>query len=97
MIKYEVRDKQVNGIDTIQELRGSMPKEIKIPFDLAYKQQMLQQGWNQCYAAVIMYCFKCKEPLVWHTYPAKVLFHCSKCGAKWVKGEDWKDGKAVRP
>ena len=85
------QEEQVNGLDTITELSDEPPKKIQIPFKLEYKQQSLQQGWNACYIAIIPYCFKCKEPLVWHRYPtSNVIFHCPKCNRKWIRGDDWK-------
>lgn len=92
-VRYTIKEMQVNGVDTITDLRDEPPMEITIPFKLEYKQHMLQQGWNASYVAIIPYCFKCKIPLVWHTNPeGNVLFHCPKCNRKWIRGEDWKDG-----
>jgi len=82
---------KVRGLDTISSLKFSPPHEIPIPFNLEYKQTVLQQGWNACYIAIIPYCMACKEPLVWHKLPNKVLFHCPKCQREWVKGDDWKE------
>ena len=85
-----VQETQVNGLDTIQDLVCSPPKEIPISYNLEEKQHTLQQGWNMAYIAIILYCVKCKAPLVWHTHPTgKVLFHCPGCGTNWVKGEGW--------
>lgn len=85
-----MQEMQVNGIDTIQELVGSLPKKISLPFNLEEKQQVLQQAWNMRYVAIVPFCVKCKVPLVWHTHPnGEVLFHCPSCEAAWVKGEGW--------
>jgi len=85
-----MQETQVNGIDTIQELAGGLPKKILLPFNLEEKQQVLQQAWNMRYVAIVPFCMKCKAPLVWHTHPdGEVLFHCPNCKAAWVKGEGW--------
>ena len=81
----------VKGLDTIRGLVGEPPKVIEIPYELQRAETIAQQGWNTSYIAIIPYCFKCKEPLVWHTYPkGKILFHCPKCKRRWIKGKDWK-------
>ena len=85
---------KINGIDTIQELKGTMPKTIEVPFNFQYTQHTLQQGRNTCFIAIIPYCFKCKVPLVWHTHPQDVLYHCPECKTKWIKGKGWKDDEA---
>jgi len=83
-------EEQKNGLDTIKDFDGVMPAEVGIPYTVMKKQQLLMQGWNACYIAIIPYCFKCKVPLVWHTYPeGNTLFHCPSCKTKWVKGEGW--------
>lgn len=80
---------EVNGVDTIVGLSGEPPREIPIPHKLLETQQMLIQSWNASYAAVLPFCFKCKVPLVYHTNPKNVLFHCPVCQRKWIKGEGW--------
>jgi len=87
-----MNEEQVNGIDTIRELSGEPPKEIHMPYYVMLNQQILMQGWNAVCIAVIPYCYKCKEPLVWHTNPeGNVLFHCPKCNRRWIKSEDWNE------
>ena len=85
---------QVNGIDTIQGLEGEMPKKIEIPFSIQYTQHTLQQGWNKIYMAIVPYCFKCKVPLVWHTHPKDILYHCPNCGTQWIKAKGWDESEA---
>ena len=81
---------QVNGVDTIQDLVGTLPKRITLPHKLEEKQHTLQQAWNSRYVAIVPFCVKCKVPLVLHTHPdGEVLFHCPNCGANWVKGDGW--------
>lgn len=82
-------EEEINGVNTIQEIIGAMPKELEIPFNLQKRQTTLQPAWNATYIAIIPYCFKCKIPLVWHIHPENVLFHCPKCRARWIKGEGW--------
>uniref|UniRef100_A0A6H1ZQT9 Uncharacterized protein n=1 Tax=viral metagenome TaxID=1070528 RepID=A0A6H1ZQT9_9ZZZZ len=78
------------GIDTIKGLVGEPPTEIKVPYKLLEKQQLLLFEWNPLFIAIIPYCFKCKEPLVWHHNPTDgVMFHCPKCNRRWIKGEGW--------
>ncbi len=84
------KETEVPGIETILSLVGQPPQQIEIPIKLQRKQARMVSEWNEVFLAVIPYCYKCKEPLVWHTYPrGKVLYHCPKCGRKWIKGEDW--------
>ena len=79
------------GLETIQGLVGEPPIEIKLPYKLLKKQQKLLFEWNPIYIAIIPYCFKCKEPLVWHHEPDDgVLFHCPKCNRKWIQDDSWK-------
>jgi len=79
------------GIETIMGLVGEPPAEIKIPYKLLKKQQLLLFEWNPLFLAIIPYCYKCKEPLVWHHKPDDgVIFHCPKCNRKWIQGDDWK-------
>lgn len=85
-----MKEIEVSGIDTIQELSKPPPMEIEVPYSVEYKQQMLLGGWNAAYIAILPYCFVCRRPLVWHTHPqGKTLFHCDKCGRKWIKEEGW--------
>ena len=85
-------EEKVNGLDTIVGLVGEPPKTMKVPYELQRSEGIALQGWNAIYIAMIPYCFKCKEPLVWHRYPqGKVLYHCPKCKRRWIKGKDWKD------
>ena len=86
----DIKEVEVNGIDTIRGLSIKPPKEIEIPYKIQYKQQNLLQGWNACYIAIIPYCFVCKIPLVWHTHPkGNTLFHCPNCNTKWIKDKEW--------
>jgi len=81
---------EVPGLETIRGLVGEPPKRIKIPHKIMRSEEMLRREWNEMYIAIIPYCFKCQEPLVWHTPPDnKVLFHCPKCKREWIKGEGW--------
>jgi len=85
------KEMEVNGIDTIRETTSKPPMEIEVSYNVQYSQQVLMQGWNLAYIAIILYCYICKVPLVWHTYPqGNVIFHCTNCNRKWIKGEGWK-------
>ncbi len=78
------------GLDTIRGLVGEPPAEVKIPYKVVRKQHLLLQEWNSFYIAIIPYCFKCKEILVWHHKPNDgVLFHCPRCNRKWTKDDNW--------
>jgi len=82
---------KVRGIDTIQGLVGNPPKTIEVPYNVVYDAEINRQRWNNIYLAMIPYCFKCKEPLVWHIGGAdRVLFHCPKCKRRWVKSKNWR-------
>lgn len=86
------REMEVPGIETIMGLAGEPPQVIEIPYKLEKKQSLMVTEWNPIFIAVILYCYKCKEILIWHTYPqGKILYHCPKCGRQWVKGADWPD------
>lgn len=86
----EKREAEVPGLETIVGLAGNPPMRIEIPYKLEKKQHAMVSEWNDVSLAMIPYCYKCREPLVWHIYPqGKVLFHCPNCGRQWVKGEDW--------
>jgi len=88
----EKKELEVPGIETILGLKGQPPQEIEIPFKLQKKQALMVSEWNPVFIAIIPYCYKCKKPLVWHTYPqGRILYHCPDCGRKWVKGGDWPD------
>ena len=79
------------GLETIMGLVGEPPAEIKIPYRLIKKQKVLLSEWNSLHIAIIPYCIKCKEPLVWHHKPDDgVLFHCPKCKRKWIQDGSWK-------
>jgi len=77
---------ETKGIDTIQALVGDPPVVISLDRKVMETQQKLMQAWNSTYIAVIPYCYKCKEPLVWHTAPREddTMFHCPKCGRIWT-------------
>ena len=82
----------IPGIDTIRGLAGEPPVTIQVPYRLLETEQVAMQGWNSIYIAIIPYCFKCKEPLTWHSPPkGENLFTCPKCGRIWMKGDDWDD------
>lgn len=85
---------EIPGLETIRGLVGEPPKVIPVNRETLVKQQHLIQEWNPVFIAAIPFCYKCKEPLVWHSPPVdEVLFHCPNCGRKWVKAEDWKEEK----
>jgi len=87
----ERKSEIVPGVDTIRGLIGEPPERIEIPFKLQKGEETAKQKWNSCYIAIIPYCFKCKEPLVWHVYPQdEILYHCPTCQRQWIKGQDWK-------
>ena len=78
------------GLETIKGLVGSPPAEIALPRKVVAKQQTLMEEWNRCFIAIIPYCYKCKQPLVWYIPPdQEELFVCPGCGRVWVKGEGW--------
>lgn len=84
----------VAGVDTIRGLVGNPPVEIPIPYKLMKKEETLRPAWNHCFIAIIPYCYKCKQPLVWHQPPyaeghEDELFTCPSCGRVWVRGEGW--------
>ena len=85
---------EIAGLDTILGLVGEPPKKIPIPYDLMKYQELARQDWNTYHIAIIPYCFKCKEPLVWHHAPRgeeeeETIFHCPKCKRKWTRGKDF--------
>lgn len=82
---------EIAGIDTITGLAGEPPTGIPLPYNLVYKEQLQTQVWNGKYIAIILYCFKCKEPLVWHSPPDgdNILFHCPKCKRIWFRDDAW--------
>ena len=80
---------EINGLDTIMGLVGEPPKKMRIPFKMLYEQEVLRQDWNALNVAIVPFCFKCKEPLVWHKNPNSTLFHCPRCKRKWAKGRGW--------
>uniref|UniRef100_A0A6H1ZFM5 Uncharacterized protein n=1 Tax=viral metagenome TaxID=1070528 RepID=A0A6H1ZFM5_9ZZZZ len=84
------REEEWAGLDTIRGLVGEPPDKIKVPFKVMKKQQMLLYEWNPLHIAIIPYCYKCKEVLVWHRYhTGGILFHCPKCRREWIEDEDW--------
>lgn len=78
----------IRGIDTIEGLVGNPPMKIEVPKKVVASQNALESQWNALFIAVIPYCFKCKEPLVWHVplEGDRLLFHCPKCGREWRVG-----------
>lgn len=97
---------EVPGIDTIQGLVGSPPQVIELSYLTVKAAEKLRQVWNTKFLAFIPYCFSCKEPLVWHINRSgintsgeyvkgedSVIFHCPKCGRKWIKDEEWLSGE----
>jgi len=82
------------GLDTISGLVGEPPAEIPVPRKVMKKQHLLNSEWNPLFIAIIPYCFKCKEILVWHHNPDDgILFHCPKCRRKWNKDNSWNEGE----
>ncbi len=83
---------EIPGLDTIQIAVGQPPMEIKLPYKLIKAENQLQQAWTAGHIAIIPYCIKCKEPLIWHSPPEDdgILFHCPKCNRKWIANGDWK-------
>ncbi len=80
----------IKGLDTIRNLVGNPPQEIPVSRETMTEQQVLMQDWNTSYIAIIPFCYRCKEPLNWHTPPeTDILFDCPKCGRIWVKGYNW--------
>ena len=77
---------EINGVDTILSLVGDPPMNINLDRKVVEAQQRLMTAWNNAYIAVIPYCYKCKEPLIWHTAPREdnVMFHCPKCKRIWT-------------
>lgn len=82
---------EIPGVDTIQGLVGKPPEVIELSYSSVETADKIRQIWNSKYLAFLPFCFPCREPLVWHSPPDKdnVLFHCPKCGRKWVKDKDW--------
>jgi len=85
---------EVNGIDTILGFVGTPPQEIALDRKIVEAEQRILSGWNSHHIAIIPYCIKCKEPLVWHTVPRDddVMFHCNKCGRVWTMKPKEKKG-----
>jgi hypothetical protein len=76
---------QVKGIDTIVDLVGEPPPEIPVDRGLVKKQTILSWEWNTKYIAMVPYCYRDREPLVWSIPPdGKKIFTCGKCGRVWV-------------
>lgn len=87
----------VRGLDTIRGLVGEPPREIPIDRETLSEQQVIMQDWNHSFIAIVLYCYKCKAPLTWHTPPEEeILFDCPNCGRRWVKGVDWPYSKAQK-
>ena len=86
MTDSEKKSELVPGIETIRGLIGEPPMRIEIPFKLLKSEELTRQRWNPCYVAVIFFCFKCREPLVWHRPPRDddTVFHCPKCNTRWT-------------
>lgn len=84
---------EVRGIDTITGLVGEPPGIIEVPYRTVKEETILQQSWNSCHIAIIPYCYKCKEPLIWLSPPKedRSIFKCPKCERCWKHGS--KDGK----
>ena len=78
--------KEIAGVDTILGLVGSPPDVIGVSYETIRLAEKMKEVWNARYLAFLPYCFVCKEPLVWHSPPGEdhILFHCPKCGRKWV-------------
>jgi len=84
----------IHGIETIRNLVGEPPQQIPIDRETMTEQQVLMPDWNHMYIAIIPYCFKCKEPLTWHTPPEDdILFDCPRCHRIWVKDSTWPNSK----
>lgn len=85
---------EIPGLDTIMGLVGKPPMEVRLPHSVVHHEELLRQVWNAKYIAIILYCYSCKEPLTWHSPPDDdgTLFHCPKCGRKWLKDDSWKTG-----
>jgi len=85
---------EIPGVDTIQGLVGSPPQIIEVSYDVIRVAEGVRHLWNKSFLAFLPYCFTCKEPLVWHSPPGKdrVIFHCPKCGRKWVIVKEKNDG-----
>lgn len=81
---------EIKGIDTIQ-LGTVTGKEIGLPLSVMLDEEITKKHWNSLGIAVIPYCIDCKKPLVWHSPPDgdSTVFHCPKCGRRWVKDDDW--------
>lgn len=94
MVSSEKKPELVPGVETIRGLVGEPPMRIEIPFKLQKSEEMARQEWNHCHIAIILYCYKCKKPLVWHTYPQdEILYHCPECKREWTRGQDWLKGE----
>lgn len=85
-----VTSEEVKGLDTIRGLVGEPPKEILVPRVIVKTENMLMQGWNACHIAIIPFCFKCQEPLIWVNPPDKDgrIFRCGKCERVWKLSEE---------
>jgi len=82
---------EVKGLDTIQNLVGEPPKTIEVPYRLMRDTEITRPEWNKLFLAIIPCCFRCKEPLVWHSNESdRTIFHCPKCKRRWVKSKNWR-------
>ena len=77
---------EINGLDTIIAYDITLPEEIELDKDLVLSETLLMPAWSSKYIAIIPYCFKCREPLVWHRPPRDddTIFHCPKCKTRWI-------------
>jgi len=81
---------EINGVDTILGVDYEPAQEFFLPFKLVYNEEANRAGWNNVCIAIIPYCIKCREPLVWHSPPEdNKLFHCPKCERVWIKDTEW--------
>lgn len=79
---------EVKGIDTIQNLVGQPPIDIELDKELVAKQQGLLAQWNSKYIAILPYCYRCRQPLIWFIPPEDgKMFLCPGCGREWTMKE----------
>lgn len=87
----EVRREEILGLGTIRGLAGSPPLSIPVPHDTLAELQYAMSDLNPVFIAVIPYCYKCREPLIWircsDPKQETRLFRCDRCGRVWTKGE----------
>ncbi len=92
----------INGVDTIRPLVGNLPTELTIPRELVKAAELVRQGWNLKYVAVVPYCFKCKCPLNWHIHeeiPASdnIIFDCPQCHTVWRCIDELHQAQYIQP